>query len=101
MLQPHERALRKPLYPIYVSPPLGHPVPRSFMCGDRFYNHLVEPLGFNLRDTKAAAGRPYYHDMAHVDIIPILKILSALCWDHIISFTAQADGLYTEVEYIG
>ena len=35
--------------------------------------HLVEPLGFNLRDTKLRRAGLDYHDMAHVVLHPNLK----------------------------
>ena len=44
--------------------------------------HLVEPLGFNLRDTKLRRAGLDYHDMAHI-----------------IAFTAHATKLYTDIEY--
>ena len=41
--------------------------------------HLVEPLGFNLRDTKLRRAGLDYHDMAHVVLHPTSTIWSSRC----------------------
>ena len=62
--------------------------------------HLVEPLGFNLRDTKLRRAGLDYHDMAHVVLHPNFEDLVELMPDsRIIAFTAHATKLYTDIEY--
>ncbi len=62
--------------------------------------HLVEPLGFNLRDTKLRRAGLDYHDMAHVvlhkDFDSLVKNMPN---SRIIAFTANATKLYTEIDY--
>ena len=62
--------------------------------------HLVEPLGFNLRDTKLRRAGLDYHDMAHVVLHPNFdNLVESMPNSRIIAFTAHATKLYTEVEY--
>lgn len=62
--------------------------------------HLVEPLGFNLKDTKLRRAGLDYHDMTHVVIHPnFTNLVESMPDSRIISFTAQARTLYTEVDY--
>ena len=63
--------------------------------------HLVEPLGFNLRDTKLRRAGLDYHDMAHVVLHPNFDNLVESMPDYvrIIAFTAHATKLYTDIEY--
>ena len=62
--------------------------------------HLVEPLGFNLRDTKLRRAGLDYHDMAHVVLHPNFdNLVESMPDSRIIAFTAHATKLYTEVEY--
>ena len=62
--------------------------------------HLVEPLGFNLRDTKLRRAGLDYHDMAHVVLHPDFdNLVQSMPNSRIIAFTAHATKLYTEIEY--
>ncbi len=62
--------------------------------------HLVEPLGFDLKDTKLRRAGLDYHDMAHVVIHPSFEaMVEAMPDSRIIAFTAHATKTYTEVEY--
>ena len=62
--------------------------------------HLVEPLGFNLRDTKLRRAGLDYHDMAHVVLHPDFdNLVDSMPESRIIAFTAHATKLYTEVDY--
>lgn len=62
--------------------------------------HLVEPLGFNLQDTKLRRAGLDYHDMAHVVLHPNFEsLVKAMPNSRIIAFTANATKLYTEVQY--
>ncbi len=62
--------------------------------------HLVEPLGFNLRDTKLRRAGLDYHDMAHVVLHPNFEnLVESMPNSRIIAFTAHATKLYTEMEY--
>ena len=62
--------------------------------------HLVEPLGFNLRDTKLRRAGLDYHDMAHVVLHPNFEnLVESMPNSRIIAFTAHATKLYTDIEY--
>ena len=62
--------------------------------------HLVEPLGFNLRDTKLRRAGLDYHDMAHVVLHPNFEdLVESMPDSRIIAFTAHATKLYTDIEY--
>ena len=62
--------------------------------------HLVEPLGFNLHDTKLRRAGLDYHDMAHVVLHPNFEnLVESMPNSRIIAFTANATKLYTEIEY--
>lgn len=62
--------------------------------------HLVEPLGFNLQDTKLRRAGLDYHDMAHVVLHPNFQsLIDSMPGSRIIAFTAHATKLYTEVQY--
>lgn len=62
--------------------------------------HLVEPLGFNLRDTKLRRAGLDYHDMAHVVLHPNFEnLVESMPNSRIIAFTAHATKLYTEIDY--
>ena len=62
--------------------------------------HLVEPLGFNLKDTKLRRAGLDYHDMAHVVLHPDFDdLVDSMPDSRIIAFTAHATKLYTEVDY--
>ncbi|MFT9232318.1 MAG: TrmH family RNA methyltransferase, partial [Bifidobacterium sp.] len=62
--------------------------------------HLVEPLGFNLQDTKLRRAGLDYHDMAHVVLHPNFEsLVKAMPNSRIIAFTANATKLYTDVQY--
>ncbi len=62
--------------------------------------HLVEPLGFNLHDTKLRRAGLDYHDMAHVVMHPNFEnLVESMPNSRIIAFTAHATKLYTEIEY--
>lgn len=62
--------------------------------------HLIEPLGFNLRDTKLRRAGLDYHDMAHVVLHPNFEdLVESMPDSRIIAFTAHATKLYTDVEY--
>ena len=62
--------------------------------------HLIEPLGFNLRDTKLRRAGLDYHDMAHVVIHPDFdEMADSMPNSRIIAFTAHATKLYTDIDY--
>jgi tRNA (cytidine/uridine-2'-O-)-methyltransferase len=62
--------------------------------------HLVEPLGFNLQDTKLRRAGLDYHDMAHVVLHPDFDdLVRSMPRSRIIAFTAHATTLYTDIEY--
>ncbi len=62
--------------------------------------HLIEPLGFNLKDTKLRRAGLDYHDMAHVVIHPnFQEMADSMPHSRIIAFTAHATKLYTDIQY--
>lgn len=62
--------------------------------------HLIEPLGFNLHDTKLRRAGLDYHDMAHVVLHPDFQnLVDTMPDSRIIAFTAHGTKNYTEVEY--
>lgn len=62
--------------------------------------HLVEPLGFDLEESKLRRAGLDYHDLAvmtvHADFDAALAALSP---GRIFAFTAQGEHLYTDVSY--
>ncbi|MEV7395747.1 tRNA (cytidine(34)-2'-O)-methyltransferase [Aeromicrobium sp. NPDC092404] len=62
--------------------------------------HLVEPLGFDLEESKLRRAGLDYHDLAvvsvHADLDAALEALDA---PHVYAFTAGGDRVYTEVAY--
>lgn len=62
--------------------------------------HLIEPLGFNLKDTKLRRAGLDYHDMAHVVIHPDFdEMADSMPQSRIIAFTAHATKMYTDIDY--
>lgn len=61
--------------------------------------HLIEPLGFDLKDTKLRRAGLDYHDMTHVIIHPSFKEMASFCKGRIIAFTASATKFYTDISY--
>jgi tRNA (cytidine/uridine-2'-O-)-methyltransferase len=62
--------------------------------------HLIEPLGFNLGDTKLRRAGLDYHDMAHVVLHPNFQsLVDSMPDSRIIAFTANATKNYTDIEY--
>lgn len=61
--------------------------------------HLIEPLAFDMDDTKLKRAGLDYHDLAHVQVHPnlddLLNQLSGRVW----AFTGKAQMFYSEVEY--
>lgn len=62
--------------------------------------HLIEPIGFNFKDTKLRRAGLDYHDMAHVVIHPDFQsLVDSMPHSRIIAFTEKGSKLYTDVEY--
>lgn len=62
--------------------------------------HLVEPLGFDLSDTKLRRAGLDYHDLAVVSVHPTLDAaFDALPDGNVYAFTAAAETFYTDVTY--
>jgi tRNA (cytidine/uridine-2'-O-)-methyltransferase len=62
--------------------------------------HLVEPLGFDLSDTKLRRAGLDYHDLAHVTVHPDFDAcLDALGPVRLFAFTAQAERRFSDVAY--
>lgn len=62
--------------------------------------HLVEPLGFDLSDTKLRRAGLDYHDLAHVTVHPDLDHLWAELGDRrVIAFTGHAADHFHDLTY--
>ena len=65
--------------------------------------HLVEPLGFEMSDTKLKRAGLDYHDLAHVKIHPnfdaLMAFLEAEGTGRIYAFTGHTDHHFTDVSY--
>ena len=62
--------------------------------------HLVEPLGFDLSDSKLRRAGLDYHDLADVHIHPDLDAAwEALAPERVFAFTAEGEVTYTDIEF--
>ena len=61
--------------------------------------HLVEPLAFDMDDTKLRRAGLDYHDLAHVQVHPDFDSALAAVPGRIFAFTGHSSVLYTDVEY--
>ena len=59
--------------------------------------HLVEPLGFDMSDTKLKRAGLDYHDLAHVKVHSNFEDALAEVPGHIWAFTGHASDHYSEV----
>jgi tRNA (cytidine/uridine-2'-O-)-methyltransferase len=62
--------------------------------------HLVEPLGFDLDDTKLRRAGLDYHDLAVLTVHPDLDTaLAVLQPDRLFAYTAEGTVTYSDIEY--
>ena len=62
--------------------------------------HLVEPLGFDLEDSKLRRAGLDYHDLAVLHIHPNLEAAwEALAPERVYAFTSDGETSYTEIAY--
>ncbi|WP_199286761.1 tRNA (cytidine(34)-2'-O)-methyltransferase [Nocardioides houyundeii] len=64
--------------------------------------HLVEPLGFDLEESKLKRAGLDYHDLASVEVHPDLDTAlagEALASSRVFAFTAHATRWYTDIEF--
>ena len=62
--------------------------------------HLVEPLGFDLSDTKLRRAGLDYHDLAHVTVHPTLEdVWETLGERRVIAFTTRTQDSFADVAY--
>ncbi len=61
--------------------------------------HLVEPLGFDMEDTKLRRAGLDYHDLAHVKVHPNLEALFTDLPGRVWAFTGQSSSSYTDIIY--
>jgi tRNA (cytidine/uridine-2'-O-)-methyltransferase len=62
--------------------------------------HLIEPLGFDLSESRVKRAGLDYHDLATVTVHPSLDaLLAAQPSSRVFAFTTKATPLYTEVAY--
>lgn len=63
--------------------------------------HLVEPLGFDLSESKLHRAGLDYHDLAVMTVHPDLDTaFAALAPARVFAFTAGGDELYTDIDYV-
>lgn len=62
--------------------------------------HLVEPLGFELDDTKLRRGGLDYHEIAAVSVHPDLEAVRRKLTGRWFAFSATASRLYTDVQFM-
>ncbi|MGP9681264.1 MULTISPECIES: tRNA (cytidine(34)-2'-O)-methyltransferase [unclassified Brachybacterium] len=76
----------------------GNTIRLSAVTGARL--HLIEPLGFDLEDSKLRRAGLDYHDLADVSIHPDLDhALDALPESRVFAFTARTDVSFEQIEY--
>ncbi|WP_152352923.1 tRNA (cytidine(34)-2'-O)-methyltransferase [Brachybacterium subflavum] len=62
--------------------------------------HLIEPLGFDLEDSKLRRAGLDYHDLATTTVHPdIEEALAALPESRVFAFTSHTDRSFADVEY--
>ncbi|MFI8976186.1 tRNA (cytidine(34)-2'-O)-methyltransferase [Nocardia asteroides] len=62
--------------------------------------HLIEPLGFDLSESKLRRAGLDYHDLAVVTVHPDLATaLTAIAPDRVFAFTTQASTRFTDIAY--
>jgi tRNA (cytidine/uridine-2'-O-)-methyltransferase len=61
--------------------------------------HLVEPLAFDMEDSKLRRAGLDYHDLAHVRVHPDLEDALAAVPGRVWAFTGHTDRLYTDIAY--
>lgn len=61
--------------------------------------HLIEPLAFDMDDTKLRRAGLDYHDLAHVKVHPSLEDALAEIPGKIWAFTGHSSTLYTDIAY--
>ena len=81
-----------------IPPNTGNAIRLAAVTGVRL--HLVEPLGFDLSDSKLRRAGLDYHDLASVTVHPDAEALWAqLGHQRVLAFTARAQRSYAEVAY--
>ncbi|WP_026555532.1 tRNA (cytidine(34)-2'-O)-methyltransferase [Arthrobacter sp. 35W] len=62
--------------------------------------HLVEPLGFQLEDSKLRRAGLDYHDLAVLHVHPTLEAAwEALAPENVYAFTSDGEASYTDIAY--
>ncbi len=89
---------RLAFYTPCIPPNTGNAIRTAAATGTEL--HLIEPLGFELSDTRLRRAGLDYHDLASVTVHPDLDT-GFLCWSpaRVFAFTAGATRWYTDVEY--
>ncbi|WP_312179516.1 tRNA (cytidine(34)-2'-O)-methyltransferase [Arthrobacter sp.] len=63
--------------------------------------HLVEPLGFDLEDSKLRRAGLDYHDLAVLHVHPNLDAAwKALAPERVFAFTSDGETTYTDINYL-
>lgn len=87
---------------VYLEPRIagntGSAIRLAAVTGARL--HLVEPLGFDLEESKLRRAGLDYHDLAVMDVhADFDAAMAALPDARVFAFTAHADTVYTDVAY--
>jgi tRNA (cytidine/uridine-2'-O-)-methyltransferase len=81
-----------------IPPNTGNAMRLAAVTGCRL--HLIEPLGFEMDDTRLRRAGMDYRDKAAVAVHPSLESWKATVDpDRVFAYTVDADTLYTEVQY--
>ena len=82
-----------------IPPNTGNAIRTSAVTGTQL--HLIEPLGFDLTDTKLRRAGLDYHDLASVTVHPSLAAAyDSWAGARVFAFTAGATRAYTDVRYL-
>lgn len=81
-----------------IPPNTGNAIRLSAVTGCEL--HLVEPLGFDLSDSKLRRAGLDYHDLANVTVHRDLEtVWAALAPDRVFAYTARATTRYSDIAY--
>lgn len=81
-----------------IPPNTGNAIRTAAATGTEL--HLIEPLGFDLSDTRLRRAGLDYHDLASVTVHPDLdQAFESWSGARVFAFTAKAERWYSDVDY--
>ncbi|MEO5834499.1 MAG: tRNA (cytidine(34)-2'-O)-methyltransferase [Nakamurella sp.] len=81
-----------------IPPNTGNAIRLSAVTGCEL--HLIEPLGFDLSDSKLKRAGLDYHDLADVTVHPdLVSAWRALAPERVFAYTGRAQTRYTDIAY--